>query len=163
MHARQFIMAVLLAGLTFWVASPAPAQQQLASGASAAGRTPMPAIPRGTGDKCVEPTDWMRRNHMTALTHKRDATMYEGERSAKFSLKACISCHAVQGGDGRPVTVADPRHFCRSCHDYAAVQVDCFECHASRPEPGKAAGLQHPAQASSSETAALARYLEASR
>jgi len=35
-----------------------------------------------------------------------------------------------------PVTVDDPQHFCRTCHDYAAVRPDCFQCHASRPGEG---------------------------
>ena len=35
---------------------------------------------------------------------------------------------------GNAITVAEPEHFCRSCHDYAAVTIDCFQCHASRPE-----------------------------
>ncbi|MEQ1711564.1 MAG: cytochrome c3 family protein [Hyphomicrobium sp.] len=106
------------------------------------GRTPLPAITRGKGDKCVAPTDWMRRFHMTALNHKRDDTVHDGIRTPQFSLKACIDCHTVSGADGKAVTVKDERHFCRSCHDYAAVKVDCFECHASRPEggmPGKGA------------------------
>ncbi len=98
------------------------------------GRTPLPAITKGKGDKCVAPTDWMRRFHMTALNHKRDDTVHDGIRTPQFSLKACIDCHAVSGADGKAVTVKDERHFCRSCHDYAAVKVDCFECHASRPE-----------------------------
>lgn len=102
--------------------------------APAPGRTPMPAIAKGKGDKCVAPTDWMRRFHMTALNHKRDDTVHDGIRTPQFSLKACIDCHAVSGVDGKAVTVKDERHFCRSCHDYAAVKVDCFECHASRPE-----------------------------
>jgi len=121
---------------------------------------PQPA--KGKGDKCVAPTDWMRRYHMTALTHKRDETVHEGIRTKKFSLKACIDCHAVNGDDGKPVTVSDPRHFCRTCHDYAAVSVDCFQCHASRPEPGKtAAGAVEPgAVARDGDVAALNRYLE---
>lgn len=104
------------------------------------GRVPMPAIPMGQGDQCVEDTDFMRRNHMDLLMHQRDETMIEGIRGKQYSLKECISCHAVYGPDSVPVTVADPQHFCRSCHDYAAVSIDCFQCHASRPEIEFAAG-----------------------
>ncbi len=121
------------------VAQTAPPKSTAAPAATPAvapspGRTPMPAITKGKGDKCVAPTDWMRRFHMTALNHKRDDTVHDGIRTPQFSLKACIDCHAVSGADGKAVTVKDERHFCRSCHDYAAVKVDCFECHASRPE-----------------------------
>jgi hypothetical protein len=98
-----------------------------------AGRTPVPVPHKGKGDRCVAPTEWMRRNHMTVLNHQRDRTVHEGIRTKQFSLKGCVECHAVPGRDGEPVGAADPRHFCRSCHDYAAVAIDCFECHASRP------------------------------
>lgn len=94
----------------------------------------LPVIPMGQGDSCVEDTDFMRRNHMDLLQHQRDETMKEGIRGKPYSLKECLSCHAVNGPDAIPVTVASPQHFCRSCHDYAAVSIDCFQCHASRPE-----------------------------
>jgi [DsrC]-trisulfide reductase subunit J len=94
----------------------------------------LPVIPMGQGDSCVEDTDFMRRNHMDLLQHQRDETMKEGIRGKPYSLKECLSCHAVNGPDAIPVTVSSPKHFCRSCHDYAAVSIDCFQCHASRPE-----------------------------
>ena len=96
----------------------------------------LPVIPMGQGDSCVEDTYFMRRNHMNLLKHQREETMKEGIRGKPYSLKECISCHVVNGPDAKPVTVASPQHFCRSCHDYAAVSIDCFQCHASRPEPG---------------------------
>ncbi len=122
---------------------------------------PQPA--KGRGDKCVAPTDWMRRNHMAALVHKRDQTMHEGIRTEQFSLKACLDCHQVKGTDGKAVTVADPSHFCRTCHDYAAVSIDCFECHASRPGDVTKTGSivpDPPAAANGNDVAALDRYLQ---
>ncbi len=95
---------------------------------------PVPDVPRGQGEACVEDTDFMRRNHMTLLLHQRDDTMIHGIRSGNHSLKTCVDCHATNGDDAVPVTASDPGHFCRSCHDYAAVKIDCFECHASRPD-----------------------------
>jgi hypothetical protein len=118
-----FCMAAL-AGVAF-----AAAEDGLASG------VPMPVIPLGKGDSCVADTDFMRRNHMDMLRHQRDETMQKGLRNEQYSLKDCISCHAVNGPDLKPVSVGSPQHFCRSCHDYAAVSIDCFQCHASRPEP----------------------------
>ncbi len=116
----------------------------LASLAAASG-VPMPVIPMGQGDSCVEDTDFMRRNHMHLLTHQRDETVVKGIRTKQYSLKECISCHVVKGPDAIPVTVASAQHFCRSCHDYVAVSIDCFQCHASRPEtepdPGSHAGF----------------------
>lgn len=97
--------------------------------------TPPPAVEGG----CVSSTDWMRRNHMAMLGHQRDETVHEGARDGRFSLQGCITCHAVKDDAGIPVTVEDPKHFCRTCHDTAAVQPDCFQCHASRPELAGAA------------------------
>jgi len=119
----------------------------------------VPSPPKGKGDKCVADTDYMRRYHMTMLDHQRDDTVHEGIRTRQFSLKECIACHAVQGPDAQPVTVKSPKHFCRGCHDYAAVKIDCFECHASRPEPGKSAELP----AGEQERGALATYLKRAR
>ena len=101
---------------------------------------PYPAIAEGQGDACVADTDFMRRNHMDLLKHQRDETMQDGVRGNPYSLRECLDCHVVMGADAMPVTASDPQHFCRSCHDYAAVSIDCFGCHASRPE---AAGTEN--------------------
>ena len=124
------VTLVSMAGLV--VMASAAESERIAT--AAAGRVPVPTIPMADADSCVEDTDFMRRNHMDLLNHQRDATMHEGIRSKQHSLKECISCHVVMGQDAAPVTVSNPEHFCRSCHDYAAVKVDCFQCHASRPD-----------------------------
>lgn len=134
---------------------------------SAPGMAGPPQPAKGRGDKCVEPTDWMRRFHMTVLKHQRDDTVHLGIRTEKHSLKGCIDCHQVKGEDGKPVTVSDSRHFCRTCHDYAAVHVDCFDCHASRPgeatKTGGATDSPHAGVAvGPSDVTALNRYLEGS-
>ena len=126
-------MVVVVAALLFLrVAIPAGADDP----EPATSRVPLPDIARGKGEFCVEDTDFMRRNHMNLLMHQRDETVQQGIREKKHSLKECISCHAVAGPDSMALTVASPKHFCRSCHDYAAVKIDCFDCHASRPPPG---------------------------
>lgn len=136
---------------------------------SAMAGPPQPA--KGRGDKCVMPTDWMRRNHMKALIHHRRDAVHEGIRTPTFDLNGCIDCHQVKGADGKPVTISSPEHFCRTCHDYTAVRVDCFECHASRPEQktgtttGRLEQSPHHTAGSSThsgdgEVAALSRYLE---
>ena len=101
-------------------------------------RAPVPTPPKGRGDNCVAETPYMRRYHMVLLNHKRDETVHEGIRTKRFSLRGCVECHSVKDSENRAVTYDNPAHFCRGCHDYAAVKIDCFECHASRPE--KAAG-----------------------
>ncbi len=108
----------------------------------------MPNPPKAIGGQCDLDPKEMRVKHMTLLDHKRDQTMRDGIRTKKYSLKNCIACHAVKDESNKYVTVKDERHFCRSCHDYAAVRIDCFDCHASRPKDtmnkaAKAAGNPH--------------------
>jgi len=149
------LLASALAGISFGVRPAAAAE------AGQAGRVFVPAPPKGKGDKCVADTEFMRRNHMKMLGHQRDSTVHDGIRTKQFSLKECVACHAVNGPDARPITVKNPKHFCRVCHDYAAVKIDCFECHASRPEPGKAA--RFPGGDGEKALSALASYLKEPR
>jgi hypothetical protein len=97
----------------------------------------VPDPPKGNGQECVEETAFMRKNHMDLLMHQRDRTVIEGIRTKKHSLKECVSCHSVSDEYGSPVSYQDPKNFCRSCHDYTAVKIDCFECHASKPSQRK--------------------------
>jgi len=94
---------------------------------------PYPDVPRGKGDKCVEDTEFMRSNHMELLLHQRDETVHRGIRTKEHSLKNCMECHVVTDENNQPVSAASPKHFCRVCHDYASVSIDCFQCHASKP------------------------------
>jgi len=110
-----------------------------AVGSACAGEVPVPNPPKGKGDQCVRETSFMRANHMNLLTHQRDETTRKGIRTKQYSLKECIACHAVPGKDGQPISYEDPKNFCRSCHDYVAVKLDCFECHASKPPSNKQA------------------------
>jgi hypothetical protein len=89
-------------------------------------RVAAPVVKIEKGEACVAPTAQMRRDHMEMLLHQRDRTVRDGLREPRFSLRNCIDCHAsrdtgsVLGKDG----------FCSSCHSYAAVSLDCFECHS---------------------------------
>lgn len=142
----------------FGLLAPAAILALLAIAPASAGDALRPDVPKAAaGTSCVREPDFMRRNHMSMLTHKRDLTVHEGDRTPEASLKECVTCHAVAGDDGQPVKVSDPRHFCRACHDYAAVKVDCFQCHASRPETSGAAALDG---AQDAEIAALSAYLK---
>jgi hypothetical protein len=67
---------------------------------------------------------------MDMLKHKRDLTMRQGIRTKEDSLQNCIVCHASQ----KTNSVTGDDNFCQSCHNYAAVKLDCFECHASKPK-----------------------------
>ena len=95
------------------------------------GRVPKPVIEAGKGEKCVESTEFMRRNHMELLKHQRDETMHNGIRTRSYSLKGCIECHASRKTNS---VIGTDQNFCQSCHSYAAVKLDCFECHASKPK-----------------------------
>jgi hypothetical protein len=106
--------------------------------AGEAQRTPLPVIEKATaGSSCVADPATMRRTHMDLLKHQRNDTVRGGVRTGAASLKACINCHASQ--QTHSVTQGET-NFCVSCHRYAAVQIDCFECHSSKP-----AGAAHTA------------------
>ncbi len=84
-------------------------------------------------DSCVEPTDFMRRNHMEVIEHQRDETVHNGIRSTKHSLAGCIDCHTSYGADKVPVSINAEGQFCIACHEFAAVGMNCFGCHAGVP------------------------------
>jgi hypothetical protein len=109
----------------------AAAMAQAASDAPRApSRVPLPAIEAAAGERCVEDTPFMRRNHMELLKHQRDRTVREGIRTTQHSLANCVGCHASRK-TGR---VTGSEGFCQSCHSYAGVALDCFECHADKPK-----------------------------
>jgi hypothetical protein len=109
----------------------APSPTQAAPDAPRAStRVPLPVIEAAAGDRCVEDTPTMRRNHMELLQHHRDRTVRDGIRTTQHSLANCVTCHASRK-TGR---VTGAEGFCSSCHSYAGVKLDCFECHADRPK-----------------------------
>jgi len=105
----------------------------VAATASAEVPVPHPQVPEGV---CVAPVDVMRRDHMEFILHQRDETTEKGIRTSEHSLKQCVSCHAIKDDKGEYIRVDDPsnKHFCASCHEYAAVKIDCFQCHADTPK-----------------------------
>ena len=106
----------------------------------------LPSYPKGKGKYCVEPTDVMRRDHFEYLMHHRQISVHLGVRTKKHSLVGrqrqmcirdrvgCVDCHASQADDGTYIPVNEPGQFCRSCHLYTAVKIDCFSCHAAVPD-----------------------------
>lgn len=117
-------------------------------------RVPRPVIEAARGGTCVEPPPVMRRKHPQYLMHQRDDTLRGGIRGAKYSLKACIECHASPATGS---VAAAPTNFCISCHSYAAVKVDCFECHT--PRSGQAVSTLQPLVHPAGLHAALHRQL----
>ena len=126
-------LALLLLGLA--LAAPATAGEPAQLG---------PDIPMATGEPHPEGNDTMRRRHMEMMKHDRDLTMRDGTRDIGASLSGCFECHSVADGTGGYVTYESEKHFCRACHDFAAVKVDCFMCHRSTPD-GVDEGAAHAA------------------
>ena len=92
---------------------------------------PAPHLDIGKGGQCVEDPKIMRKAHMNYLMHQRDETVRKGIRGSKYSLAGCVDCHASLKDNS---VLGSNEHFCQGCHVYAAVTLDCFECHSSKRE-----------------------------
>ena len=104
----------------------------------------MPEVPRGKGDMCVEPTEVMRKQHMEFLLHDRDLTMRQGNRDIKHSLNQCVECHAQTDAQGEFISINESGQFCAVCHEFTSVKIDCFECHATKPDTPMSANSSEP-------------------
>ncbi|MDP2751779.1 MAG: hypothetical protein Q8O31_04135, partial [Rhodocyclaceae bacterium] len=107
----------------------------IAASAWAGGLPAKPVIKiENPGTKCVAPAEEMRRNHMELLKHQRNLTMREGVRGQAnaASLNACVECHASKTNNS---VLGSDEHFCQSCHSYAAVKLDCWDCHQPKANP----------------------------
>lgn len=93
-----------------------------------------PLIPEAKGERCVEPTEVMRRRHHEFILHQRDETVHRGIRTKQYRFTRCIDCHVQPTADGGYPRHDDEKHFCTVCHLYSSVSIDCFQCHADRPE-----------------------------
>lgn len=111
-------MKVLMLVLLFFMASAAAAENY-----------GMPKLDIGKGGQCVEEPQWMRKNHTKVLFQQRDETVHQGIRDGKYSLKKCIECHASTKDDS---VLGRADSFCEGCHRFAAVKIDCFECHSAK-------------------------------
>ena len=101
----------------------------LATTAFAADSPLMPKLDIGKGGKCVDDPKVMRINHVVFLNHQRDRTVLQGIRGEKHSLAGCVSCHASLKNNS---VLGSNENFCQGCHVYAAVKIDCFECHSNK-------------------------------
>jgi hypothetical protein len=94
---------------------------------------PRPELDMPVGETdCIEEKDFMTAKHMELLNLWRDRVVREGEktyvsnttgRHFEMSLtRTCMKCHT------------DRDAFCIRCHDYADVQVYCWDCHIEPKE-----------------------------
>jgi len=121
---KGVILAVAAAGALF----------ALAARAEGVGDFVLPSSKAAQAKGCVEPTEFMRRNHFEVIRHQRDTTVYGGIRSTKHSLAGCVNCHVGHDEAGQPISIHAPGQFCSACHEYAAVEMNCFDCHATVPK-----------------------------
>lgn len=136
---RNCLLAVAIAGgcIALAMAADSAPESRVTPGSKAA-----------VLDHCVRETGFMRRNHMELIKHRRDMTVHRGVRSAGDGLAQCIDCHVGYDAQRQPVPVHTEGQFCSDCHRFAAVSVDCFDCHADVPrspvttDPGKQVSSQ---------------------
>jgi hypothetical protein len=114
----RVLVSILLALAAAWPPAALPA-----------GGVPQPRFEVDRSTTCVAPPQEIRRTHMQLLKHRRDQTVRTGVRGGKTALETCIDCHA---GKTTGSVIGSPDAFCQSCHAYAGVQLDCFECHQAR-------------------------------
>lgn len=101
----------------------------IATAVFAADKAQVPHLDIGKGGQCVEDPQLMRKIHMNLLKHQRDETVHKGIRGQKYSLAECVDCHASTKTNS---VLGNNEAFCQGCHVYAAVKLDCFECHTSK-------------------------------
>lgn len=103
-----------------------------------------PAIQQLADKQCVESPEFMRANHMQLLNQWRTEvvrngqTVYTNSQGKSFDISlqdTCLKCHTTEaekaaptGGVSNPATNVSPV-FCASCHNYSAVQPNCWSCH----------------------------------
>jgi hypothetical protein len=122
------VAAVLLAGLAVTATASGKMEGQGVKGTAKADSL----------SACVKSTDWMRRNHMELITHSRDETVRKGIRIKDNSLANCVDCHSRTDQHRNPVPVNAGGEFCDGCHSYTAVNITCFQCHATVPDTATA-------------------------
>jgi len=79
------------------------------------------------GDACIYPIEYMRESHMTVLMEWRDQVVRNNQRMVTINGKSwemsltrtCMECHDSK------------EQFCDRCHQYAAVNAYCWDCHVA--------------------------------
>ena len=89
-------------------------------------RVDTPVIQELSEKRCIEPTAYMKANHMELLNTWRQAVVREGEsdyvssggkRYRRSLSSTCLHCHSNKD------------QFCDRCHNYEGVKPACWSCH----------------------------------
>jgi hypothetical protein len=87
--------------------------------------TPELEYPEGE-ERCIESKDYMTAYHMDMLNTWRDSVVRDGNRiyvaedGKQYNMSltnTCLNCHTSRA------------QFCDKCHNYAAVDPYCWDCH----------------------------------
>jgi len=90
-----------------------------------------PAIQKLEEKRCLEPTAYMKANHMELLDSWRNEVVREGNRiyvasdGKKYEMSlshTCMNCHSNKD------------QFCDRCHNYEGVTPTCWSCHVAPQE-----------------------------
>lgn len=113
------VIFVALVAFPFWYnagkASPAPKLE----------------LPKNA-KQCIEPTAFMKAEHMQMLNDWRNSVVRDGNRiytagdGKKYTMSlqnTCLECHTSKA------------NFCDRCHNYANVSPYCWSCHIAPAEP----------------------------
>ncbi len=110
------IVFVLLVTLPMWYG-------KVAGGAAS---PPKLEPPPGGQKQCVEPIEYMRKNHVNILKTWKDAVVRDGQvqyvasdgKQYTMSLtNTCLDCHSNKA------------NFCDRCHNYVKLSPRCWDCH----------------------------------
>jgi hypothetical protein len=93
-----------------------------------------PEIQKMVEKKCVESKSYMTTEHMKMLNDWRDSvvrdgkTIYVASNGKQYIMSlsnTCMKCHS------------NKKEFCDKCHNYAAVEPYCWDCHIEPKEEGQ--------------------------
>jgi hypothetical protein len=104
--------------------------------------------PNPKGERCIEPRNFMRAQHMRMLGRWRDEVVREDSRvyvardgrAWEKSLKTCVGCHGHTDAQGRSTAAAAA---CTDCHNYVNAKLDCWNCHHKKAAGGVQVAVGH--------------------
>lgn len=105
-----------------------------------ANQKPEIVLPTGA-KKCIEPTDYMRANHMKLLYDWREAVVRHDRRTyvatdgTKYNNVSLTNTKIEKPGDVSCLYCHEKKTFCDRCHNYTGVKTPyCWNCHVDPRE-----------------------------